>query len=132
MRPLFELSFVFFLCVQFLTTFLQYTLYVDRHAHRKRITPEFEEKTFFGQLNRVLILELQAAQQLDLAKPMTIILALIQEVKATLRDGIYTYKEFSAEEVVDLKTVQCVVGRVKDRGMWSIVDRSDNVAAQVD
>ena len=133
MRPLFELSFVFFLCVQFLTTFLQYTLYVDRHARRKRITPEFEEKTFFGQLNRVLVLELQAAQQLDLTRPTTIILALIQEVKATLRDGIYTYKEFcSAEEVVDLKTVQCVVGRVKDRGMWSIVDRSDNVAAQVD
>jgi hypothetical protein len=120
------------LCVQFLITLLQYTLYVDRHARHRGITPDFEEKTFFGQLLRILVLELQAARQLDLAKPTTIILALIQEVKATLRDGIYTYKEFGAEEVVDLKTVQCVVGRVKDRGMWSIVDRSDNVVAQVD
>ena len=72
------------------------------------------------------------AQQLDLAKPTTVILALIQEVKLTLKDGIYTYKEFGAEEIVDLKTVQCVMGRVKDRGVWSIVDRSDNVVAQLD
>jgi hypothetical protein len=123
---------VFFLCLRLLTTLLQYTLYVDRHARHKRITPDFEEKTFFGQLQRILILELQAARRLDLAQPTTVILALIQEVKATLRDGIYTYKEFGAEEIVDLKTVQCVIGRVKDRGVWSIVDRSDNMVAQVD
>ena len=95
-------------------------------------TPDFEEKTFFGQLLRVLVLELQASRRLDLADPTTIILALIHEVKVTLKDGIYTYKEFGAEEVVDLKAVQCVVGRVKDRGVWFIVDRSDSVVAQVD
>ena len=50
----------------------------------------------------------------------------------SLRDGIYSYKEFGADEVVDLKTVQCVIGRVKNRGEWFIVDRSDNVVAQVD
>jgi hypothetical protein len=50
----------------------------------------------------------------------------------SLRDAIYSYKEFGAEEVVDMKTVQCVVGRVKNGGEWSIVDRSDNVVAQVD
>ena len=50
----------------------------------------------------------------------------------SLRDAIYSYKEFGAEEVVDMKTVQCVVGRVKNVGEWSIVDRSDNVVAQVD
>ena len=131
-RLLFELSLVLFLCVQFLTTLLQYTLYVDRHARHKRRTPDFEEKTFFGQLHRILVLELQAAQRLDLAQPTTVILALIQQVKATLRDGIYTYKGFGAEEVVDLNTVQCVIGRVKDRGVWSIIDRSDNVVAQMD
>jgi len=112
--------------------FLQYTLYVDRHAHHSRKTPDFEEKTFFGQLNRILVLELPAAPQLNLAEPTTVILALIQEVKATLRDGIYTYKEFGTDEIVDLKTVQCVVGRVKDRGEWSIIDWSDNVVVHVD
>ena len=80
----------------------------------------------------ILVLELPAAPRLGIAEPTTLILALIQEVKASLKDGIYSYKEFGAEEVVDLKTVQCVVGRVKNRGEWSIVDRSDNVVAQVD
>jgi hypothetical protein len=67
-----------------------------------------------------------------MAEATTLMLALIQEVKASLKDGIYSYKEFGAEEVVDLKSVQCVVGRVKNRGEWSIVDRSDNVVAPVD
>jgi hypothetical protein len=59
-------------------------------------------------------------------------LALVQEVKTTSKDGIYSYKEFGVEEVVDLDTVQYVIGRVKDRGEWAIVDRSDNVDIQVD
>jgi hypothetical protein len=63
---------------------------------------------------------------------MTIILALIQEVKATLRNGIHYYKEFGVNEVVDLNTVQCVVGRVRDRDEWAIIDRSDDVKILVD
>ena len=88
--------------------------------------------TFFGQLERILVIELPVAPRLGITEPTTLVLALIQEVKVPLRDGIYSYKEFGAKEVVDLKTLQCVVGRVKNRGEWSIVDRSDNVVAQVD
>jgi hypothetical protein len=97
-----------------------------------RKTPDFEEKTFFGQLKRILVLELPATPRLNLVEPTTLILALIQEVKVTLKDGIFFYKDFGVEEVVDLKTVQCVVGRVKCRGEWAIIDRSDNVVIQVD
>ena len=132
MHPLCELRHVFLLFMQSLTTLLQYTLYVDRYARHRRKTPNFKEKTFFGQLKCILVLELPAAPRLDLVRPTTLILALIQEVKATLKDGIYFYKEFGVEEVVDLKTVQCVVGRVKCRGEWAIVDQSDNVVIQVD
>ncbi len=60
------------------------------------------------------------------------ILAVIQSVKATLRNDIYYYKELGVEEVVDLSTVQCVVRRIWDRGEWAIVDRSDNMTIQVD
>jgi hypothetical protein len=31
-------------------------------------------------------------------------------------------------EVVDARTVQCVVGRVKDRNRWWIIDRSSELA----
>ncbi len=127
---LFKLSLVFFCICHFWV--LQYTLYVDRHARCRGKTPDFKEKVFFAQLNHILVLELPPAPQLDLTEPTTLILALIQEVNVTLRDGIYSYKEFGAEEVVDLKTVQCVVGRVKDRGEWAIIDWSDNVEILVD
>ena len=72
------------------------------------------------------------AHQLNLEKPKMTILAVIQSVKATLRNDIYYYKELRVEEVVDLSMVQCVVGRIWDRGKWAIVDCSDNMTIQVD
>ena len=73
---------------------------------------------FFGQLDHILLLELPSAQQLNLDEPTTVIVAIIQEVKATLRNGIYYYKNFGVDEVVDLSTLQCVVGRIQDRDEW--------------
>ena len=61
-----------------------------------------------------------------------VILALIREVKATLRNRIYYYKHFGADEVVDLSTLQCVVRRVQDRDEWAIIDQSNNVDTQID
>ena len=78
------------------------------------------------------MLELPPAPQLKLTEPTTLILALVQEAKAELKDDIYFYKEFGAEEVVDLETVQCVVGRVKNGGEWAIIDRSDVAEILVD
>jgi hypothetical protein len=118
--------------VQFLRSLLQYTQLVDLHAHRRGKTPEFESQNFFGQLKRILLLELPSAQRLNLNEPTTVILALIREVKSTIKNGIYYYKDFGAEEVVDLSTLQCVVGRIWDRNEWAIIDRSDNVDIQVD
>jgi hypothetical protein len=105
---------------------------VDRHASHARKTPDYEEKDFFGQLKRILLVELPPAPQLDLTEPKTFILAVIQETKAMLKDGIHFYKDFGPEEVVDLKTVQCVVGRVKYGDGWAIIDRSDMVEISVD
>jgi len=112
-------------------SFLQYTQLVDRYACQRNIVPVFEVKHFFGQLKCILVLELPSAPRLNLATLMTIILAVIQNAKATLTNETYYYKELGVEEVVDLTTVQCVVGRIKHRGEWAIVDRS-NVAIQMD
>jgi len=89
-------------------------------------------QNFFGQLNRILLIELPSAQRLNLDEPTTVIVALIREVKTTLRNSIYYFKNFGVEEVVDLNTLQCVVGRVWDRDEWAIIDRSDNVDIQGD
>ena len=89
-------------------------------------------QNFFGQLNCILLLDLPSAQQLDLDRPTMVILALIWEVKATLRNGIYYYKIFGIDEVVNLETLQCVVRRIQDRDEWAIIDQSDNVDIQMD
>jgi len=112
--------------------FIQYTQLVDRYARQKRRTPEFELQNFFGQLQRILVIDLPSTPRLNIAVPTTIILALIKNVKATLTDDVYHYKVFGVDEVVDLTTVQCVVGRIWDRDEWAIIDRSDNVAIHVD
>jgi hypothetical protein len=133
MHLLFELStlspFIFAMSEHSL---LQYTQFVDRNVRHMRKTPDFEEQNFFGQLGRILVLELPSAPKLHLAEPTTVIVAVIREVKAKLMDGIYYYKEFGADEVVDLETIQCVVGRIKDRGKWALIDRSDSVANNAD
>ena len=72
-----RVSLAYFLYVQFLTSLLQYTQLVDRHARRRGKTPEFELQNFFGQLNRILLLELPSAQRLNLDEPTTVIVALI-------------------------------------------------------
>ena len=77
-------------------------------------------------------MELPSSQRLNLDEPTTVIVALIREVKATLRNGIYYYKNFGADEVVDLNALQCVVGRIQDRDEWAVIDQSDNVDIQVD
>ena len=132
MHPLFELSLAFSICTLPEHYFIQYTQLVDRYACQKRRTPEFELQNFFGQLQRILVLELPSTPQLNLTMPTMIILALIKNVKATLMDNIYYYKGPGVDEVVDLTTVQCVVGRIWVRDEWGIIDQSDNVAIQVD
>ena len=121
----------FHMC-NFWASLLQYTQLVDRHARHPRKTPDFESQSFFGQLNHILLLELPSAKRLNLNEPTTVIIALIWEVKATLRNGIYYYKNFGVDEVVDLNMLQCIVGRIQDRDKSGIIDRSDNVDIQVD
>ena len=41
---------------------------------------------------------------------------------------MHYFKTHGRTEVVDITTVQCLVGRVKDRGTWTIIDRSGNLA----
>jgi hypothetical protein len=39
-----------------------------------------------------------------------------------------SYSATTVQIVTDLRAVQCVVGRVKSRGSWGIIDRSGNLA----
>ncbi|KAI0628285.1 hypothetical protein C8Q77DRAFT_1068240 [Trametes polyzona] len=64
----------------------------------------------------------------------TLLLAYIKPCKTDGRDAtesLVFYKDYSAPIVVDIRSVQAVVGRVKTRGSWGIVDRSGVYARTV-
>jgi hypothetical protein len=60
----------------------------------------------------------------------SLVYAVIDEVKVLDHTNIYGrfYQDTGPIVVVDLNQVQCVIGRVLDRGKWAIVDRSTSVA----
>ena len=132
MHLLFDWVLPSFHIYNFWAPFLRYTQFVDQHACQHRKTLDFELHNFFGQLNHIILIELPSTQWLNLDEPTMVIVALIQEVKATLRNSIYYYKDFGVDEVVDLTTLQCVVGWIQDRDKWAIIDWRDNVDIQVD
>jgi hypothetical protein len=70
------------------------------------------------------------ARQLGVLKPEILILGAILtcniEEKTNL--DMHYYKTHGRTEVVDITTVQCLVGRVRDCGSWIIIDRSGNLA----
>lgn len=102
---------------------------VDKFAHQRRRTSEFELRDFYGQLLRLLIINIPESQN-DRVHPQTLVYALIKSVKLidSTADGIKYYENFGSMEFVDLNQVKCVVGRIMDRGRWAIVDRSTSFA----
>ncbi|KAI0364415.1 hypothetical protein BV20DRAFT_956208 [Pilatotrama ljubarskyi] len=90
----------------------------------------------YGELQAILECALppgNEARWKDLAGT-TVLLALITPCNTRGCDGtrsLALYKDTLAPVVVDLRTVQAVVGRVKSRGSWGIVDRSNGLARTV-
>lgn len=103
---------------------------VDRNARNRRMTPEFHPESFFGQLQRIFVVRLPATPDLDLVEPTTLILALIRQCDIVAHNSLdmHYYKKLTYTEVVDMGSVQCVVGRIYDRGCWVILDRSGSMA----
>ena len=95
--------------------------------------PEFELKTFYGQIQQIFLIPIPGAPDLHLEKPETIILASIKNSPIERHDvnglDIHYYRnEDGYTEVVDISAIQCLVARVFDRGWWTILDRSGKLA----
>ena len=86
-------------------------------------------KMFFRELQRIVKIDVPATPQLNLKEPQTLFFAIIKQCNATQsREGFWEYMALGGLEAVNLGLVQCVVGRVFDRGKWVIVDRSGDCA----
>jgi hypothetical protein len=106
---------------------------IDKNANYRNRPVVLEPAIFFGQLQHIFVVQLTASKTLKLAKPETLILAAIRTCsdRRLEGNGIYYYTEEGRMEVVDMSCVQCLVGRVSDRGRWAIIDRSESSARPV-
>jgi hypothetical protein len=81
--------------------------------------------TFFGELQQIIKVDLPATPGLNLKEPQVVFYAIVKQCNAERsRDGFWEYRALGGLEAVDLGLIQCVVGRIFDRGKWVIVDRS--------
>ncbi|KAF8752619.1 Transposase family tnp2 [Rhizoctonia solani] len=99
-------------------SFVRYELAIDRLAHCPRATPEFEVKSFYGQLQRHLPLPPNTIINRE-DYPKFLILAFILEANVTIEDAykyqVIWYKgKLGSGEVVNAQTIQCAVGRIPD------------------
>ncbi|KAI9449315.1 hypothetical protein BJY52DRAFT_1206401 [Lactarius psammicola] len=118
-------------------TFVRYVMLVDRFAHMRRRKPKLEPQTFYGQLEHLYLITFACSDtQVDPQKP--IILAAIRNCKIkdpgpTDLEGldIHLYNATGSLDLVDITSVQVLVGRVEysvDGGGWAIIDRSGSLA----
>ena len=111
-----------------LTAYQQYEATVDRNANAKNKTPDMVLKTYFGELQRIIKINVPATSELNIKEPQALFFAIVKQCKATRREGFWEYTTLGGLEAVDIGLVQCVVGRIFDRGKWVIIDRSGDRA----
>ena len=77
---------------------------------------------------------LPSSSALNLTKPQHFFLRLVEPCPTLGRDAtleLTTNTTSTAQIVIDLLTIDCVVGRVKRGNEWGIVDRSGDFARAV-
>ena len=107
---------------------LQYEQMVDIHSRNHHVEAEFVSNTFYGQLQHIIVLKIPDSAY---TSAETLLLGVIQACVIEKHDydlDIHYYSRMGATEVVDIRTIQCAVGRIWDRNQWAIFDRSGDLA----
>ncbi len=110
---------------------LQYEALVDINARYRNRAIVYEKQTYYGQLKQVLQFDLAPVPECDIPNTTPLIVAVIQVCNIDADDhnlDIHYYTRLGAVQYVDITTVQCVVGRIKDRGRYAIIDRSGSLS----
>jgi hypothetical protein len=103
----------------------QYELYVDKYANQCRKTPKLELKNFYGEIQHIIVVRMPATQDLQLTKHETAIFASIKNCPIERSNDLDMHYYWSEEGYTE---VQCLVGRIFDRGWWIVIDRSRKLA----
>ena len=108
---------------------LKYMCLIDCNAENDG-PEDLVQQTFFGELQRIVQLDLPRSFEIHLPKGETILLAHIKTCDATENeDSFWEYTTMKpSPHFVDLGTIVCVISRVFDRGYWTFIDRSGPMA----
>ncbi|PPR02077.1 hypothetical protein CVT24_011175 [Panaeolus cyanescens] len=87
------------------TSFAQYVQLVDKNARRHGTDPDFDEKEFYGQLKRILVIKLPKAPEINIHKRRTVIFALVQTIVTEEVGGFHCFKRMGRNDIVDLATM---------------------------
>ncbi|KAI8998957.1 hypothetical protein BD414DRAFT_407127 [Trametes punicea] len=112
-------------------TFVRYELLVDKNARFRNRPVVLEGRTFFGQLQHIISFPFLSRPADLSAAPDNLLLGVIQQCVIEERNedlDIHYYSKMGGVEVVDLTTIQCLVGRIRDRHRWAIIDRSGSLS----
>jgi hypothetical protein len=103
-------------------------------TRRGRIIPTQRRQVFYGRLQSIVDVVLPPAATLNIQSSTRHLLAIIQPCSTRGRDAtreLTTYVEMTAPVVIDVRTIECVVGRIQRGNEWGIVDRSGDFARTV-
>jgi hypothetical protein len=122
-----------------LSTHLQYEMLVDKNGEDANAASHFELQTFYGQLEHIYQVHFPVpVPELEIASPTTYIFAAIRACvlkpdDPQLRDlDIHFYSRRGALDLIDITTVQSLVGRIGlENSEWAIIDRSGSLARAV-
>lgn len=109
---------------QQVATFCQYELLVDSLAHDRTVQPVLDGKTFFGELEQILVVQLRRNREINQLKDEILVLLDIRSCD-TLQDahGFYEYERYGPREIVDASALRAAVGRIKNGVKWTFVRR---------
>ena len=122
----------FFFSVLSLCMVVQYETLVDKYVRQKKRQPEYEMKTFYGQLQRIFVVSLPSDAGLCITEPTVHILTSIKTCKVEHSNAalnIHYYSKLGGLDILDITCIQCVVGRIPcANNSWAIIDRSGDLA----
>jgi hypothetical protein len=103
---------------------MQYDQCEDRFFNIRNVPSQFERRTYYGRLLRLLAIDFAFDQG---SAPETYLLALIRQADTSTDGyGISSYNRLGAIYAVDAKVIRNVVGRILVGRTWYIVDRAPN------
>ncbi|TFK82780.1 hypothetical protein K466DRAFT_499707 [Polyporus arcularius HHB13444] len=108
-------------------TFVRYEALVDRNARHRNAAVQLQRATFYGRLEHVLAVYCPPILGSSLRTSETVLFAVvrtcdIEETHSSL--DIHYYSKETTLDVLDITTIQCLVGRIRDRGRCAIIDHS--------